>query len=123
MSKSTTVKLIWHGDEIKKQLTEGQRHAIAQGANLIRDDAKRRCPVRRGVLRDSIKARMKVGCPEGYVSAGIYKPGAPAYSPHAHLVEFGTVRMQARPFLRPAFDENIAAVKALHRKAMQKVVK
>jgi len=119
---SATVKIIWHGDEIKKQLKEGQRHAIAQGTNLIRDDAKRRCPYGRtrltGVhLVDTIRARMKKGAAEGYVAAG----GKEA--PHAHLVENGTVRMQAQPFMRPAFDENIGAVKALHRKAMKKVVK
>ena len=122
MSKSTTVKLIWHGEEIKKRLKEGQRHAIAQGVNLIRDDAERRCPYGRtrltGVhLVDTIKARMKKGAAEGYVAAG----GKEA--PHAHLVENGTVRMQAQPFMRPAFDENIGAVKALHRKAMKQVVK
>ncbi len=26
-------------------------------------------------------------------------------APHAHLVEFGTVNMEAEPFLRPAFEE------------------
>ena len=112
-----TTELIWHGDEIVKQLIEAERHTISQGVNLMRDAAIRRCPVRRGDLRDSIKARMKKGFPEGYVSCG----GREA--PHAHLVEDGTVKMRARPFMRPAFDENVSTVKALHLQEMRKVVK
>jgi len=118
-----TAELIWYGDEITKRLIEAQRHTISQGVNRMRDRAKQHCPVRRGDLRDSIKARMKKGCPEGYVSAGIYKPGAPAYSPHAHLVENGTVKMRAQPFMRPAFDETVAEVKDTHRRETRKIVK
>ena len=117
-----TVKLVWHGDEIVKRLIEAQRHTISQGVNLMRDSAKRRCPFgptrQRGIhLVETIKARMKKGFPEGYVTCG----GKEA--PHAHLVEDGTVKMRAQPFMRPAFDENVNTVKDMHRREMKKVVK
>ena len=117
-----TVKLVWHGDEIAKQLIEAQRHTISQGVNLMRDAAIRHCPFgptrQRGIhLVETIKARMKKGFSEGYVTCG----GKEA--PHAHLVENGTVRMRAHPFMRPAFDENVSTVKALHLQEMRKVVK
>ena len=117
-----TTELIWHGDEIVKRLIEAERHTISQGVDLMRDSAKRRClfgPTRqRGIhLVETIKARMKKGFPEGYVFCG----GKEA--PHAHLIENGTVRMRAQPFMRPAFDENVGTIKTLHRREMKKVVK
>lgn len=33
-------------------------------------------------------------------------------APHGHLLEFGTSRMAAKPFVRPAFDQLPAAIKA-----------
>jgi HK97 gp10 family phage protein len=59
---------------------------------------KRRRP---GALRRSITQRAK----RGFVPTlqiGI-RSGA---APHAHMVEFGTSKMAARPFLRPALDTN-----------------
>lgn len=32
-------------------------------------------------------------------------------APHGHLIEFGTSRMAAKPFVRPAFDHMEAAIK------------
>lgn len=117
-----TAELVWYGDEIIKRLIESQRHTISQGVDRMRDSAKRRCPFgptrERGIhLVETIKARMKKGFPEGYVFCG----GKEA--PHAHLVENGTVRMRAQPFMRPAFDENVSTIKALHLREMRKVVK
>jgi len=123
-----TAELVWYGDEIIKRLIESQRHTISQGVDRMRDSAKRHCPFgqtrQKGAhLVESIEARMKKGFPEGYVFAGIYKPGAPAYSPHAHLVEMGTVKMRAQPFMRPAFDENVNTVKDTHLRETRKIVK
>ena len=66
--------------------------AAMLGARLIRDTAKRLVPVDTGALRKSIRVvKLK---PRRYeVGAGEF---------YAGFVEFGTVRMPAQPYLRPA---------------------
>ena len=59
---------------------------------------KRRRP---GALRRSITQRAKRGAVPT-MQVGIRKGAAP----HAHMVEFGTSTMAAKPFLRPALDSN-----------------
>ena len=42
---------------------------------------------------------------------------------YAHLVEFGTVRSQAKPFLNPALRAGEAAAKAAFRRALGKAIR
>lgn len=111
----------------KKLSTNIMRGALSAGANVIADEARRFVPVDTGQLKESIRvsSRLVRGHPIVTVKAGgrykVYKGGkaqkgkpyrtvsnsgairyhAPYY---AHFVEFGTVKMGARPFMRPAFD-------------------
>jgi HK97 gp10 family phage protein len=62
------------------------------GQNMV-DAAKGLAPVRTGFLRDSI------GCDIEGLDLTLY-----AGADYASYVEFGTRRMSAEPFLRPAFD-------------------
>ncbi|MEM1524587.1 MAG: HK97 gp10 family phage protein [Nitrososphaerales archaeon] len=60
-------------------------------------------------------ARERVPVRTGYLRSTIYKTKAPflgrytfilgAYADYAGFVEFGTRKMRARPYLRPAIDE------------------
>ena len=58
-----------------------------------------------GLLRSSIRVRRLKGDP--YLDVRVYAGyrqqggGGPFY---AHMIEFGTAKLSARPFLRPAFD-------------------
>jgi HK97 gp10 family phage protein len=93
--------------------------AVSDGCTLILNVAKEYCPVDTGALRDSIAQNVE-DAPNGVngsVSAGMY---------YATYVEFGTGRkgdpsapyahveswpgMVAQPYMRPALDENKAAV-------------
>lgn len=78
--------------------------ALRAGGEVIAEEARRLVPVRTGHLRDTIEvvtdstkgggvkaARVLVGPDQ---NAGFY----------GDFVEFGTRRMAARPFMRPAFD-------------------
>lgn len=47
-----------------------------------------------------------------------------ARAPHAHFVEFGTVKMPAEPFLRPALEQNVkAATEALADRLRKRIAK
>lgn len=105
------------------------RASLAKGAKVIRDEAIKRAPERTGNLRDSIimkrdpKPQM-VGAAEVYwvgVKGGgrrkyagtkrnrrngrtgqEYEVSGNAY--YWRFIEFGTEKLRARPFLRPAFE-------------------
>lgn len=88
--------------DIKKRVT---RNAVAAGARVIRDAARQLAPYDPGRtkgthLRDGIIATRKPGTNDIFI-IGTRTKGKKKV-PHAHLLEFGTVKMSAKPFLRPA---------------------
>lgn len=89
------------------------KNASAAGARVIQREAKRLVPVQTGTLRDSIvvsrtfKQRGRRVVLRGAVVIGL--KGVGRY--YAHLHEFGTSKIPARPFMRPAL--NNMAPKAL----------
>ena len=82
-----------------------------EAAQEIRDLAKAFCPVDRGYLRDSIRAwRTKDGATVGVggtsnltVENTLFQ-GQSVLVDYAVFVEYGTWKMRARPFLRPAIE-------------------
>lgn len=83
------------------------RAAIRKGANIIRDKARAYVPVDTGELRKSIT-----------VSGAKYRKGTIALSIkprknkkrgisvfYGKFIEYGTSKMAAKPFMRPAYDE------------------
>lgn len=79
--------------------------AIRAGANVIRDEARLRAPKKTKELAKSIvsiKRRAEVINQVKFSvtpSKGKNKAGW-----RAHFIEFGTSKMSAKPFLRPAFE-------------------
>lgn len=77
---------------------------VLKEAKTIADNARNRAPRGpTGNLKRSLHARMlkqKTGYPVIAIAAVDRK-----IAPHAHLVEFGTSKMAATPFFRPAVDE------------------
>jgi HK97 gp10 family phage protein len=102
------------------------RGAIRAGANVIVEDARRRAPVlsvfdpRRvfGALAKSIRVR-GVQSKNGVLVGGVFAGGVAdvgrgkekvqADAFYARFVEYGTSKMAARPFLRPAIDSKTPA--------------
>lgn len=115
---------------------KGARTAMRKGANIVRDDAKKRVPVGDPTkhIRDEIEVRFssrtfkrtgdvmfRVGVKGGakkYVDdkknrrlgrvGKDYEGGGNVY--YWRFVEFGTSKMAARPFMRPALSENVDKV-------------
>ena len=71
--------------------------ALRAGGLIIMNDAKARAPVLTGNLRRSITVQDGPGPQEVNIGTDV------EYAP---FQEFGTSRMGARPYLRPAFDQN-----------------
>ena len=110
------------GPRIEKKAT---RRAVREAGRPIVRAAKSKAPRETGLLRVSIG--MAVRHYRGFGSASVIGPrtnfkskkreklsGSKARrAPHkyAHLVEFGTVRSRARPFLRPAYDAGLRTAK------------
>lgn len=74
------------------------RTVVQANANRLEREAKARCPVRTGNLRNSIKAETHAGGLNADV--GPRKPDGW----YAHFLEWGTVKMAARPFMGPAWE-------------------
>ena len=116
-------------------LTDGFRKKTAQSAlgsavGVIRKDAKRRAlaiddPETGRVIADNIVQRVRsrynkrtgdimisvgVNTAHGRIPSGNPDTGKGGSTPHWHLIEEGTEKMAARPFLRPAMNENINQV-------------
>lgn len=75
---------------------------IAESALNIQREAKHIAPIRTGNLRNSIQAEIEKE--KAYVKA---------YAPYAHYVEYGTSKMRARPYMRPAVEKEKARLRSL----------
>jgi HK97 gp10 family phage protein len=85
--------------------------AVSSGARMVRDGAKALVPVDTGVLRNSLySARIRELSSPEQVTYFVGSRKGKRYKVkdsdgwYFHLVEFGTVKMPAKPFLRPAFE-------------------
>lgn len=75
----------------------------AAAAREFYDEAKARAPVSSGTLRDSIY-RVLSQDNTGDGKATYHVSWNKRTAPHGHLIEYGTSRAPAHPFMRPAYD-------------------
>ena len=114
------------------------RPALNEASKIILQAVKARAPKDTGLLRKSLGRRMKtyrrsgvivayVGPRTGFKREVTLRSGRTVFrnpTRYAHLVERGTSRAPAYPFMRPAFDESKAAVmSALKRKISEGIVR
>jgi len=101
------------------------RQAVAAGAGVVRKAARAKAPRDSGNLQAAVVmkrlSKRETRLTEEYIvtarkgrtkdakaaKAGTGKLGKDAY--YARFVEFGTVKMPARPFMRPALENNTQA--------------
>ena len=95
-----------HLKELGEHVLQAAKDALKKGADSVVEDAKSRCPVKTGALRDSIKA-------EPNKSGTVYQISADARSAptknrpngflYGQIVEYSP-KGNNRPFLHPALD-------------------
>ena len=119
---TTTIEKKWNGNIIKIQGKRVVNKSIFEIGLVVEGQAKTLCPIKTGRLAGSITTQASDGqgtAPRAPAGPGdmIQKPNVPnevyvgtavEYGPYQ---EFGTVRNNAQPFLRPALD--LAKGKAL----------
>jgi HK97 gp10 family phage protein len=113
MSRGSTVTVKWYGAQLLAEIRGGTPDALLEGAQILVDAAASRAPRSSGDLAESgyvsvdggkstyksdKKHNKEVKPPKGGAIAGF----AAFY---ARFVEFGTSKMPARPYFRPAIDE------------------
>lgn len=84
------------------QRRQAQRDGLDAGARIVETYAKVLAPVDTGALRNSIMVD------EVTPDRAIIAP----HTEYAEHVEFGTTRMAAQPYLRPALDEHTGEIVA-----------
>lgn len=78
------------------QRRQAQQDGLEAGARVVETHAKVLCPVDTGALRNSIMVD------EVTPDVAVIAP----HTEYAEHVEFGTSRMAAQPYMRPALDEH-----------------
>ncbi len=92
-------------DKLEKKVI---RSAVRKGAIIVRDKARGYAPKKTGTLKKSIKIRNNKSA-RGITSFKIgptndKKKGTDVF--YGRFQEFGTSKMPAHPFMRPAYDES-----------------
>jgi HK97 gp10 family phage protein len=122
-------------NELPQELHKGPlRSAVSAAAKVVQDEAKNNAPVDTGVLRKAIyRTRSKSGSSAVQETAIVgvrygrkyRKRGMDAW--YWRFKEFGTAKMAATPFMRPAFDttkeQQIEAMKTRLARAIQRAAK
>lgn len=94
------------------------RKGMRQGANVVRDEAKARAPKDTGNLKKSIRTRERRE-EGGWMRYAIEVRRRAFYG---RFLEFGTSKMAAKPFLRPAAENKTAEAVERMRDAMGEAV-
>jgi HK97 gp10 family phage protein len=104
------VRLYDHSDDVLDRLPPAINNAREAIGMKAEGYAKQKCPVDTGRLRNSITHAVSDR------EQAVYIGTATSYAPY---VEYGTVKMKARPFLKPAVMDHIDEYKRLAEAAMK----
>lgn len=91
--------------------------ALREGGEIVRADVERAIPRDSGRLAESL--RLTVAKTRARIIVGKGGKSGPYYG---KFLEFGTAKMRARPFMRPALDHNKGRIVAIFICQLQMVV-
>lgn len=95
----------WSPEKITAEVEKRAMDRLEKAAEVVANAARQKVPVDTGKLKETIRVRRLKGDPKQDVRvyAGSREKGGAYY---AHMVEYGTVKMKAKPFLRPALNQS-----------------
>lgn len=108
---------------IDSPLKFDRRRAFARAGLAVETSARRKAPVRTGHLRRNIVSVVHGGYSKNvadmYAEVGVDLNTVP----YAWYQEFGTSKMQAHPYLRPALKSRAKAIDAIFKDEIAKAIK
>lgn len=104
------VKVLSHEKETKEAIRKKFVQGLYDCEHIILPAAQALAPERTGKYKRSMSYAVNETKLEGALSAGIYKPGDPNYSPQAHIIEFGSHKMAPLAPLRKAAEQSRSAM-------------
>lgn len=107
-------------DKLEKAIVDEIEDIIKKAAEKIRDEAKEKVPELTGKLKDPIEIKT-LEIKKDEIKIGIGPVGDDVF--YWFFVEYGTSKMEAQPYLRPAFDNNKKAVEKEIAKGLQKLIR
>jgi HK97 gp10 family phage protein len=110
--------------QVKYLMSELERAALKESAKFLRKEMKSKIPVDEGILKKNVGTWVKRK--DGSLQIGIYtrqraKRKGYKYAFHAHLVEFGTKKTRAQPFLRNTVMENIDQLRIIQGQFLKEI--
>lgn len=124
MSSSHRVKYQNNANKVKYVMTELERTALKEVAKFLRKKVKTRVPVDKGVLKKNVGTWVKrkdASLQIGTYTADRARRKKYPYAYHTHLLEFGTSKMSAKPFLRPSVFENVDEIRRIQGKYLKEI--
>lgn len=97
---------------IPKEVLEGVRPALIKSAEEVAGNMRTLAPVNEGDLKESITVTAPGDMTPAYAEGGGKRTAGPQQAlvtagnenvRHGHLLEFGTVKMEAQPFMLPGW--------------------
>lgn len=92
----------------KKEVRKITRQAVREGLRPVRDAVEARAPVgETGELKQNVKLRVAKGKKRGDIALEV-RVGEGDFKGdqyYAAFIEYGTSKMDAKPFMRPTYDE------------------
>ena len=101
-------KLFRNLRSVQQAVLDNMESIIKRAAEKIREDAEKLAPKRTGKLARSIEIK-KLEVTKDKIRIGVGPVGKDIF--YWFFVEYGTSKMSAQPYLRPAFENNKDAVK------------
>ena len=113
----------WAPDKITTEIEKKAMDRLAKAGELVASRARSKVPIGKdvpqgkgkwskreaGVLKKTIRVVRLTGDPK--LNIRIYAGNRDVY--YARFVEYGTVKMRAKPFLRPALAESKSSIKSI----------